>query len=56
VTKPNAPSSEGKTNTTGNRALALLAGALIVGSMLSATGVAQAQSAMGPIQHPPTAA
>jgi predicted porin len=52
VTKPNAPSSEGKTNTTGNRALALLAGALIVGSMLSATGVAQAQSAMGPIPQP----
>jgi predicted porin len=53
VTKPNAPSSEGKTSTTGNRAVALLGGALIVGSMLSATGVAQAQSAMGPIPQPP---
>jgi predicted porin len=43
---------EGTFNTDGKRGATLLGGALLLGSMLGATGIAQAQSAMGPIPQP----
>jgi predicted porin len=39
-------------NMTGNRALGAIGGALLLGSLLGATGVAEAQSAAGPIPLP----
>jgi predicted porin len=48
----NANSNEGTSTAYGKRGVALLSGALLLAAMLTATGVAQAQSTMGPIPQP----
>jgi predicted porin len=48
----NANSNEGTSTAYGKRGVALLGGALLLATMLTATGVAQAQSTMGPIPQP----
>jgi len=52
VTNANAPSNSGASRTCGNRGIALLGGAVLLASLLTATGVARAQSAMGPVAAP----
>jgi predicted porin len=44
--------TEGTSNTGGNRGVAVLGGALLLGSLMSLSGVARAQSAMGPVPQP----
>jgi predicted porin len=48
----NANSNEGTSTAYGKRGVALLGGALLLATLLTATGVAQAQSTMGPIPQP----
>src|SRR5476651_169258 len=52
VNKPNAPFNEATSRISAHRGAGLLGGALLLGTLLSATGVAQAQSAMGPVPQP----
>jgi len=52
VNKPNAPFNEATSRISAHRGAGLLGGALLLGTLLSATGIAQAQSAMGPVPQP----
>jgi len=52
VTKPNTPFNEATSRISASRGVGMLGGALLLGAMLSATGVAQAQSSMGPVPQP----
>ena len=52
MTKPNAPFNEATSRISASRGVGMLRGALLLGAMLSATGVAQAQSSMGPVPQP----
>lgn len=52
MTKPNTPFNEATSRISASRGVGMLGGALLLGAMLSATGVAQAQSSMGPVPQP----
>ncbi len=50
--KPNAPINAATSRLSAGHGAGLIGSALLLGSMLGATGVAQAQSAMGPVPQP----
>jgi predicted porin len=52
VNKPNAPFTETRSRIATHRRAKLLGGALALGALLSASGIAQAQSALGPVPKP----
>jgi predicted porin len=52
VIKPNAPINAATSRLSASQGAGLIGSALLLGSMLGATGVAQAQSAMGPVPQP----